>query len=269
MKILAADDEISARNILVRAIHEAAPGAEIRSFGLASEALREVQENGFVPDVAFLDIEMPRISGIEFARQLKQACPNVNIIFVTGFSQYAMDALALRPSGYLMKPATEEKVLTELRCLRNPPARTEAPKRIRMQCFGNFEVFVDNRPVQFLRAKSKEMLAYLVDRRGSGSSSSEIADMLWEDGVYDRSRQKQFSVIRLDLIKSLRQAGIEDILVMTHGEMSVDTSKFDCDYYMALAGDSVAINAYMGEYMMPYSWAEYVTATLSTRFGSD
>lgn len=212
---------------------------------------------------------MPRISGIEFAKQLKMLCPHVNIIFVTGFSQYAMDALALRPSGYLMKPATSQKVLDELKYLRNPPQRKDASKRIQVKCFGSFEVFCDNYPVQFLRAKSKEMLAFLVDRHGSGCTSAEIADALWDDGVYDRSRQKQFSVIRLDLIKSLKQAGIEDILVMNHGEMSVDITKFDCDYYDALAGDSVAINSFMGEYMLQYSWAEYITSRLSTRFHQD
>lgn len=37
----------------------------------------------------------------------------------------------------------------------------------------------------------------------------------------------------------------------------------DCDYYMALAGDVVSINSYMGEYMAAYSWAEFTTAALT------
>lgn len=174
--------------------------------------------------------------------------------------------MALRPSGYIVKPATKEKILTELENLRNPPQRTQPPKNVRIQCFGSFEVFVDEKPLQFFRTKSKEMLAYLVDRRGASSSSAEIAAILWEDGVYDRSRQKQLSVIRLDMIKSLQQVGVTNMIIRTRDALSVDISTFDCDYYMALEGDMVAVNAYMGEYMMPFAWAEMTTATLTSKF---
>ena len=267
MKILTTDNEIPALNILDRAIREAVPGAELRSFSRASEAMREIRENGFRPDVAFLDIEMPGMSGLELAKVIKITYPAVNIVFVTGFSQYAIDAMAQRPSGYVMKPATKEKILEELQNLRNPPARVSEPKPVRVQCFGNFEVFVRGEPVQFLRARSKELLAYLIDRRGASCTAAEIAEVLWEDGVYDRSRQKQLAVIRSDLVKSLAQAGAASLLVKGRDSLSVDAQAFDCDYYMALEGDSVAINQFMGEYMMPYAWAEFTAGGLTDRYG--
>jgi len=174
--------------------------------------------------------------------------------------------MELRPSGYIMKPATRDKVIKEIENLRNPPARTVAAKRVRIQCFGSFEIFVDEKPIKFMRAKSKEMLAYMVDRHGAGCSSAEMANALWEDGIYDRSRQKQISVIRLDLIKSLTQAGADDIIIKSRDVMSVNPEKFDCDYYMALEGDMVMVNSFMGEYMMPYPWAETTNAALTSKF---
>ena len=110
------------------------------------------------------------------------------------------------------------------------------------------------------------MLAYLVDRRGASCTLAEIGAILWEDSIYDRSRQKQLSVIRLDLLKSLQRAGIEEILVKARNALSVDPDAFDCDYYMALEGDSVAVNSFIGEYMMPYTWAEFTNGGLNSKF---
>lgn len=267
MKLLAADNEQPALNILARAIREAVPDAELRCFTMASEVVRELSEKGYCPDAAFVDIEMPGMTGLELAKLLKQICPGVNIVFVTGYSIYAAEAIAQRPSGYVMKPATREKVLEELKNLRNPPPRAQAPKRIRIQCFGSFEVFVDGHPLPFLRAKSKELLAYLVDRRGAGCTAAEMASVLWEDGLYDRSRQKQISVIRADLMKSLAKGGAEHLLVKMYDSMAVRTDAFDCDYYMALAGDMVAVNSFTGEYMAPYLWATYTAGSLMDRYG--
>lgn len=266
MNIIAVDDEISALNILCRAVGDAVPKAVLHSYQHPSEVMPELIRDGFIPDVAFIDIEMPGIGGLELARILKMTYLKINIIFVTGFSQYALEAMELRPSGYIMKPATREKVLIELENLRNPPKRTVPSKRIKIQCFGSFEIFVDEKPVKFNRAKSKEMLAYLVDRHGAGCTSSEIAEVIWEDGLYDRSRQKQLSVIRLDLIKSLDKAGIGNIVFKSRELISVDPSKFDCDYYMALEGDMVMVNSFMGEYMMPYIWGEVTNALLTAKF---
>ena len=139
-------------------------------------------------------------------------------------------------------------------------------KPVRIQCFGNFEVFVKGEPLRFLRSKCKELLAFLVDRRGGCCGAAEIADALWEDGIYDRSRQKQFSVIRADLIKSLKLAEAEYILAVNRDSLAVKPEEFDCDYYMMLAGDSVAINSFAGEYMSAYPWAEFTTAAITDKY---
>lgn len=267
MKILALDDERTALNILARAIREAAPDAELKAFQTVSAVLDEFR-GGYAPDVAFLDIEMPGMTGLELARLIKAHVPRVNIVFVTGYSQYALEALAMRPSGYVMKPVDRAQIQEEMDNLRNPPARTTPLKRVRVQCFGNFEIFVDGKAVAFPRVKSKETLAFLVDRRGANCSAAKIAEALWEDGVYDRTRQKMFSTIYVDMMKALRRVGVEHIVKKTNRFIAVDPGTFDCDYYMALAGDTVSINSFMGEYMVAYSWAEFTTAALADVFRS-
>lgn len=266
MIVYTADDEQFLLDTLDEAILAAVPDAEIYSFTRASKLLAELRSGAPKPDVAFLDIEMPGMTGLELAQHIKAVAPKANIIFVTGFSQYAQEAYAIRPSGYVMKPATKEKIIAEIENLRNPPARTVPEKRVRIQCFGDFQVFVDGTPVAFKRAKSKELLAYLVDRRGASCNSIKLAAVLWEDDLYDRARQKQFSVIRADLLKSLRQAGADILAYDTRDSLAVVPDKFDCDYYMALAGDTVSINTFVGEYMAEYSWAEFTAAALNSKF---
>lgn len=258
MKIICADNEQSALEILVRSVREASPEAEIHAYSHVSDIQKSLKEELFCADVAFLDIEMPGMTGLELAAFLKDRIHEINIVFVTGYSEYAAEAMLLRPSGYVMKPVTKEKIREELNNLRHPPARITEEKNIRIQCFGNFEIFINNRPLAFSRSKSKELLAYLVDRRGAGVERIEMASVLWENEEYDRSHQKQLNVIRADLIRSLTEAGAEEILVQARNSLAVNPEAFDCDFYMALQGDLTMLNQFRGEYMRQYPWARFV-----------
>ena len=115
MKIIAADDEILQLNKLERAIAKAVPTAEITAFSDSTELLNQIKRGSTAgADVAFLDIEMGAVSGIRIAKKLQAVNPKINIVFVTGFLEYAPDAFELRASGYVSKPATEQKIRAEI-----------------------------------------------------------------------------------------------------------------------------------------------------------
>ena len=117
MIILAADDEKLALEDLRENIKKAKPDAEIHCFNKPRELLSYAKEHSF--DVAFLDIEMGTSNGLDVAKTLKKYNPKVNLIFVTGYSDYMQDAIKLRASGYLLKPSTVKDVKEELENLRN------------------------------------------------------------------------------------------------------------------------------------------------------
>lgn len=261
MRIIAVDDEKLALLSLERAIEEAIPEAIIETFRSPLAAFEYAKDNKI--DVAFLDVEMRGMTGLDLASQLKELYPKINIIFVTGFSEYALDAVKMHASGYLEKPVLREDILSELNNLRNPLDREVEPdSRIRVQTFGNFDIFVDNKPVSFGRSKAKEILAYLIDKRGSNVSRPELASILWEEQEYDRSLQKQLQIYISDLVKSLKNVNAEDVIIRSSGLMCVDPSKFKCDYYAFIKGEQWAITNYQGEYMSNYSWAEFTTGYL-------
>lgn len=168
MNFLLTDDEPLQLQELTSILRRIRPEAQVFAYAWPDDALEGAKSNPI--DVAFLDIQTGGMSGLELALELKRLQPGVHIIFVTGFSQYAVDAFAMHASGYLLKPATEEAVLRELTFLYQ---EREASARVRVKTFGGFDVYVDGEPLRFGRAKSKELFAYLVDRRGSSVTTGE------------------------------------------------------------------------------------------------
>lgn len=262
MNILAVDDEYYALELLKHSIEEAAVDSTIFTCRDVKSALKTAEENKI--DVAFLDIHMPEKSGIELALDLKRLNPKINVIFATGYSDYMKIGIDLRMSGYIMKPVTPEAIRTELENLRNPIERSPQ-KRIRILTFGNFDVFVDDTPLKFERKQAKEILAYLVDKRGTSATYAELAAMLWEDEEYDRTKQKNLQVYIASLVKSLLAVDVKDLILKNRQGVLLNTKIVDCDYYRFLEGDTQAINSFTGQYMSAYSWAEFTVGYLENQ----
>lgn len=262
MNILAVDDEYFALELMKRSLEEVAGNSTVYLCRDVRSALDTARENKI--DVAFLDIHMPEKNGIELALDLKKLNPKVNIVFATGFSEYMKDGIDLRMSGYIMKPVTPEAVKTELENLRNP-IEWSPQKRIKILTFGNFDVFVDGNPLKFERKQSKEILAYLVDKRGTSATYSELAAMLWEDEDYDRTKQKNLQVYVASLVKTLHSVNVMDLILKNRQGILLNTKIVDCDYYRFLEGDTRAINSFTGQYMSAYSWAEFTVGYLENQ----
>ena len=243
---------------------------EIESFTDAFEALDYLDEEP--ADLAFLDIDMPGMKGIDLASNMKKKCPDIKVIFLTGYSEYAVDAYALHASGYLLKPIGYDKLLSEIEYAIDSnnsggavAASDNSPKRVRVETFGYFNVLVDGRPVNFKRSKAKELFACLVDRQGQFVSRKDIFYILWEDDDYDRAKQKYFDTIIRSLKDTLDEYNITDVFEMESGQMRVVPEKMDCDLYRFLNKDKAAMESFRGEYMNSYSWASTTEGYLTMK----
>lgn len=263
MNIIAVDDEALALESLKRAIQAATAGAEIVGFLSAGDALSYACENQV--DVAFLDIQMREMHGLLLAQKLKELYVDTNIIFVTAFSGFMRPAFELHASGYVMKPidpAQVEKELAELRA----PVKHLVHRGVRVTCFGSFSVYVDGRAVVFRRPKAKELLAYLVDRKGASVGKKELAAILWEDEPYTRSKQVHLHKLLEEIDRAIKEAGGKTIIIRSRGAYGVDLARFTCDYYEYQNGNARAVNEYRGEYMTDYSWGEFTAGFLNRHF---
>lgn len=108
-KCVVAEDESLLRDALVALLRESWPGLEIvaecEDGGSALEAIAAHQ-----PDVAFLDIRMPGLTGLEVAAALAGASPRTQVVFVTAYDQYAIAAFDRGAVDYLLKPVARDRL---------------------------------------------------------------------------------------------------------------------------------------------------------------
>ena len=246
MKILLVDDEKLQLTRLEESVRSAVPSADIVTYTNPVLALSENKNTKI--DIAFLDIEMPKLNGIQLAKALKNINPKINIVFVTAFDRFALDAMKMHASGFVTKPVNQEKIFEEINGLRYPVELTPT-KKLQIKCFGNFEVFHDGQPLKFAYSKSKELFAYLVDREGSAININELNAVLWEEDHTSYLRN-----LISDIQKTLAKIGASDVFIKRHNECYIDTSKVDCDAYEYKNNNPEAIRMYRGEYMYQYSW---------------
>ncbi len=258
VRVLVVDDERVIREGAIRVIEQCLPSAEIMPCERPEEAIEAAGKAKY--DIAFLDIQMPGMTGVELAKRIKKISPETNIIFSTAYQEYAGEAFEVHASGYITKPLTVEKVNAELNNLRHPIEDDD--RGLRVQAFGNFEVFYNGEPLRFKYTKTKELLAYLVDRNCAVVDIGEIRSTLWDD---DEDRSSYIKQLRKDLVDTLKNVGANDAIVVMRGGIGILPSKVKCDFFDYLAGEPKGINSYHGEYMQQYSWAEVTHGSLEMR----
>ena len=248
MKCLIADDEqLILKDIKRTATRVLGEGTEFYEASNSDEVLKSMEEND-IP-IVFLDIEMPFISGLEVAKKLQTIRPRTNIIFVTGHEQYALDALSMYVSGFLMKPVSETAMKKAVENLRFP-----IPK-LTVKCFGHFHVLYDGRPVDFKRSQCKEVFAYLIDKRGAFVSEDEIRYLLWSEEQDTDKKKRYVRNIISDLRAGLRTCGMEDVIINNNKSgYAIRPDKINCDLYEYLAGRLSDDAIDTDQYMAQYSW---------------
>ena len=254
MKAIAVDDEVLMLGALVAAIEASPDITEVTRFSNCNEALDFVKENQI--DVAFLDINMRGMGGLALAENILAARPNCKIVFCTGYEEYAIPAFKLHASGYLMKPISAEDVQAEIN---NIKGVKEKEKLIKVKCFGNFEVYFKEEKLVFKRVKTKELFAFLIDRKGAGLTAKEICVALFPDDTDDVKNSAYLRQLVLDMKATLKAVGAENVFRHEKPCYRIDTSLIECDYLSYLEGGKPEFH---GEYMMQYSWAEDTCATL-------
>ena len=254
MIAIAVDDEILMLGALVKAISASPDIREVTKFSDCEEALAFVKSNP--TDIAFLDINMRGMGGLALAENILAARPNCKIVFCTGYEEYAVPAFKLHASGYLMKPISAEDVQAEIDNIKGVRQREKA---LTIKCFGDFEVYVKEEKVVFKRLKTKELLAFLVDRKGAGMTAKQICAVLFPDDMDDTKNAAYLRQLVMDLKNTLKAVGAENVLRHETPCYRIDAGLIQCDYLSYL---ETGKPEFYGEYMMQYSWAEETRAIL-------
>ena len=124
-----------------------------------------------------------------------------------------------------------------------------------IKTFDGFDVYVNGKMLYFPSSKAKEMLAIMVEKRGSSVSLSQMTYLLYEN-IEERIAKNNLRVVYYRLRMNLMEHGIEQILIKKRGSYAVDTELFVCDFYEFIKGNPDYITLFSGSYMPEYAWAE-------------
>lgn len=152
------------------------------------EAIDELQK--IKPDLVLLDTDFFPIDGIDIATKMIQLCPNTNIIFITAYDSYTVNALELYSLDYVLKPLIKESFDATLQ---------KAMKRIgipqfnfnnivRITCFGDFKIGFDGQePIKWRTEKTKDLFLFLLFNMNREVSKERIVNVLWPDTEIEKS----------------------------------------------------------------------------------
>lgn len=254
MNIIYVDDEkIQLENFRLTA--KGIKGMEsLQLFGSSPDACEWAREHQV--DVAFLDIEMPHLSGMKLAESLKLLNPDVKIIFVTAYDQYAIKAFKIRASGYLLKPYTRADIESEME---NVFSGTSQEKKVCITTMPDLLVTVNGKNIFGGHSKQEELFAFLVHRGKAGITKGDALTCLGEE---KRPSDNTYWSWLFRLKNILEDAGVPDLVVTRGNAKYLNTEMVDCDLYRMQSGDPAAIEKFTGSYLQRYTWAEEKIAEL-------
>jgi two-component SAPR family response regulator len=203
-------------------------------FQYAEDAIEFVRQQKV--DIAFLDIEMPEMSGLELAEQLMEIDPYISVIFVTAYDKYALEAFRAHAIGYLLKPLDKDELTEQLDSLyRRLGQRTlkNANQRLTIRCFGEFSVkaAADEEPaIRWKTAKAEELFALLVNYQGRAKSKESLIDALWPELEPEKSINL-FRVTCTYIRTALSERGFSDVLIRDWNGYKLNTERINCDLF--------------------------------------
>ena len=219
MKIILIDDEPLALEVLAAALSDYEDIHIAGSYTnplLALEEMEEVQ-----PDAVFLDIEMEPYNGLEMAQLFLEQRSSLEIVFLTAYSQYAVDAFEINAIDYLLKPIQEKRLAKAIERLRGKLASVQkeadeggtSAKTLQAKGFGNFRVVDEAGNALLWRTqKSKELFAYLWTQGENSVHKRLIADIIFPDKDADKAATLLHTTI-YQLRKSLKKLGYSNGVV--------------------------------------------------------
>jgi len=170
MKTIVVDDEQLARDEL-RFLLEQLGGIDVvAQAGNGVEALRVIEE--YQPDLVMLDVQMPGLTGFEVARRVVQAGIESQLVFVTAYDQYAIDAFEVNAVDYLLKPVEPARLATAVERVRKRLAAEKVKKEADLEPL--LQMLAD-------RQARREQLAIKVDDRFLLVHTEEVVHASLED----------------------------------------------------------------------------------------
>lgn len=287
IRVIIVDDEPLALVSMKKHLNEFDNIEVIRTFTTAKDVLKEGPTLDF--QVAFLDVEMPGMSGLEVAQLLKTWDKNICIIFVTAYRDYAVQAFDVQSLDYLLKPVSKSRLEITInriqklfqKNLSSEKTRTHQKPMLQIRCFGEFVVSFDEKVIHWRTIKSKELFAFLFLQLHMPVPRDNILDSLWSDTDVKKARVQLHTTVSY-LRTTLSSYGYTDVIEYANGCYILKLNDFQCDAFdledilntkaetgrLNIEKAEELIQNYHGEFMatMDYAWTTSKANLMNKQF---
>lgn len=201
-------------------------------------------------DIAFLDVNMPKINGIDLAKKLLEINPRIKFVFISGYERNAEKLAEIFEDNFIglfSKPYQED----ELRDIMNK-IFNERQRVVSIRCLDAFNLFVNGDAVRFDTKKSKELLALLVDADGGYVDTDYLVAMLFPEKTAEKGKLL-FKDNLYRLRKTLNRYEIGEIIECNKSQYAFVGKDVKLD-----VKELSDVNAILPEnYLIEYSWSSY------------
>ena len=183
-------------------------------------------------DVAFLDIEMAELNGLNLAEKILSIQPSIHIVFVTAHTEYAVQAFEINSIDYLLKPVMTrrlEKTINRLiDKIQDVQSKAPSTSPLQITCFTELQVFHHDQPLHFKTAKVKELFGLLVTHINTFINRDILIDKLWPEHDYKKSKVNLHTSLS-HLRKMLDQLGYTNCITFSNQSYSFSIKPIYCD----------------------------------------
>ena len=284
-RIMLLDDERLALLHLEKLLKDLDDSFKVAGYTQTDKALEYARK--WQPDVVFLDIHMPEMSGLAVSELVKELLPDVEVVFVTAYDQYAIEAFELNALDYVLKPVEQKRLAKTMRRLTERRSRmTEKEPPVFetiIHCFSSLRFERGGAPLQlrWRTTKAQELFAYLLHHRDQFVSKDTLIEVLWPDFDWKKAATHLYTTV-YQVRQSLKQEQISiTISNVSKGEgylLSAQSVLIDSEEWERDIRELGAVNLYnykesqrlcdlySGDYLADYDymWAERARQRLRT-----
>lgn len=237
MKVMIIDDDKPTLFVLNKMLAKI-PRVEVTGEFLRAEDAYHFLKNNPV-DLAFVDIKMPEESGLDFAWRILAEFPDLYIVFLTAYRDYAVEAFEVQAFDYVVKPVQQERLeRTVRRALQRRASQLNAPapnavkhsNSLSVYCLGGLDIRnTDDEFVVINSSKGQELFAYLLINREKLTSKWRIMDDVFH-GMSPRNAETYLNTTVYKLRKVLEQYGKRSAIVVSNESYIMETKDFCIDF---------------------------------------
>jgi two-component SAPR family response regulator len=272
MKVMLVDDEPLALQFLESQLHSIGDFTIVGAYDSTRGLTKKIIEQQ--PELLFLDIKIGAVNGVELASTIQEVKPDLPIVFVTGFHEYAVQAFEVNALDYIVKPIQKDRLIKTIQRLHQDEiteSASEAP--IQIMCMPTLQFIQNNAsiPVQWRTSKAKEVFCFLLHHAGKPVRKDVLIEEFWGETELAKSTTQLYStiyVIRKTLAASLPSLSLssKDQCYQLHvGDTKIDVEEWQKQLHQllplqqdTLPSYQALLRQYNGDYFATegYGWAE-------------